>query len=250
MENILIIEDDPNILASLAEIFELAGYSVLTAPDGRVGYTTILEELPDIVVCDVTMPGLDGFELLSAINQRLKDQIIPPFIFLTAKVEAQDVREGMNLGADDYIFKPFDHTYLLKIVRMRLDKRKKLMENQGAAVPNFMTPSTKFSKLALPSEEGLTLVPFDEIIQCEADRAYCVFHLKNGKTILVSKAMREFEEVLLENNFLKVHKSSIVNINYAEKYLRGKGGELLMSNGSLVPVSVRKKEELMRKLKS
>ncbi len=251
MEKVLIVEDDPNIRASLIEIFELAGYSTEAAKDGREGFDAIMEKEPDIVICDVNMPELDGFELLGAINQRMKDQVIPPFLFLTAKVELNDIRNGMRLGADDYILKPFDHNHLLDIVRMRLDRRKLLLQTNGkAAISSQRQIPTSFKKLALPNDEGLMLVSFDEIIKCVADRAYCTFHLKSGKSMLVSKAMKEFEEVLLEHDFLKVHKSSIVNINYAEKYLRGKGGQLLMSDGSIVPVSVRKKEELMRVLKS
>ncbi len=249
MEKILIVEDEMNIRESLGEIFNLAGYQVELASNGKEGYESIMNEKPDLVICDVSMPELDGFELLGAINQRMKDEVVPPFLFLTAKVEPQDIRQGMSLGADDYILKPFDHTHLLEVVRMRLEKRKKLLEKSQGTVSN-QQEFKGFNKLALPNEEGLILVPFDDIIKCQADRAYCHFHLNSGKTILVSKSMKEFEDILMANNFIKVHKSSIVNINYADKYLRGKGGQLLMSDGSIVPVSVRKKEELMRILKT
>lgn len=250
MEKILVVEDETNIREALNEIFELAGYEVETAANGKEGFNAIMEDTPDLVICDVSMPELDGFELLGAINQRMKDEVIPPFLFLTAKVEPQDIRQGMSLGADDYILKPFDHTHLLEVVRMRLDKRKKLLQNGNGSPDEAQIQQYKgFNKLALPNEEGLELVPFDDIMKCEADRAYCKFYLKSGKTILVSKSMKEFEDVLIANGFLKVHKSNIVNINYADKYLRGKGGQLLMSDGSIVPVAVRKKDELMRILK-
>ena len=248
MEKILIVEDDSDIRESLQVILELSGYHITTANNGKEGYAAIMEDCPDMVICDVNMPELDGFELLGAINQRLKDEIIPPFLFLTAKVEPQDIRQGMSLGADDYILKPFDHTLILEIVRMRLDKRKKLIQSGGGDIQPQVNLS--FSKLALPSEEGLTLVPFNEIIRCEADRAYCTFFLSNGQKILVSKAMKEFEQILIAQQFVKVHKSTIVNINYAQKYLRGKGGQLLMSDGSIVYVSSRKKDELMKILRS
>lgn len=248
MEKILIVEDDPNIRESLQEIFDLAGYKTLTSNNGREGYDAIIEEYPDLVICDVDMPELDGFELLGAINQRFTDKIVPPFLFLTAKVEPQDIRQGMSLGADDYILKPFDHLHLLEIVRMRLDKRKKLLENGGVSLQGGGRAG--FNKLALPSDEGLTLVPYEDIIKCQADRAYCTFHLKSGKTILVSKSMKEFEDLLVTHDFLKVHKSTIVNTNYIERYLRGKGGQLIMTDGSLVHVSVRKKDDLMKVLRT
>ncbi|PHR21369.1 MAG: hypothetical protein COA38_18875 [Fluviicola sp.] len=247
MEQILIVEDDKNIRETLQEIFELSGYRVSTAINGKVGYDAIIEDCPDIVVCDVDMPVLDGFELLLALNQRLKDTAVPPFLFLTAKVEPQFLRQGMNLGADDYILKPFGHTDVLNSVRLRLDKRSKLLKNGNLDALNVST--SVFEKLALPCDEGLILISFDEIIKCQADRAYCTFHLANGKSILVSKSMKEFEQLLIAHKFVKVHKSTIVNINYAKRYLRGKGGQLIMSDASIVYVSVRRKEELMQVLR-
>ncbi len=246
MEKILIIEDEQNIRDTLQEILEFSGYEVLTAANGKIGYNVIIDNQPDLVLCDVNMPELDGFELLGAITQRLKDKIVPPFLFLTAKVEREDMRIGMGLGADDYIFKPFDTFDILNIVRLRLDKRQQLLK---------INPPTKtetvfenFDKLALPTEDGLELISFDKIIKCQADRSYCNFHLVANRKILISKPMKDFENLLINKGFLKVHKSTIVNVKYIEKFIRGKSGLLLMLDGSLVNVSVRKKEELMKML--
>ncbi|MCR9173849.1 MAG: response regulator [bacterium] len=247
MEKILIVEDEIGIRETLEEIFELAGYDVSSAKDGKEGYQHIIDDTPDIVVCDVSMPEMNGFELLGAINERLKDSLIPPFLFLTAKVEPKDIRTGMSLGADDYILKPFDHNELLNAVRLRLEKRKKLLGNSKTEAP--VNPSASLGKLAIPSDSGLQMVSFSELIYCEAERAYCRFHLASKKTILVSKSMKEFEDILTRNNFLKVHKSNIVNIQHIDKYLRGSGGQVLMTDGSIVPVSIRKKEQLLKVLK-
>ena len=247
MKHILIVEDNKDIRETLTDIFELAGYKVSTASDGKKGYDSILENRPDLVVCDVDMPVLDGFELLMALNQKMKDSIVPPFLFLTAKVEAQSLRQGMSLGADDYIFKPFDYMDVLNRVQLRLEKRSKLLN--GSKSENNAESKDQFDKIALPCDEGLILISFDEIIKCQADRAYCTFHLSNGNSVLVSKPMKQFEELLLSQGFVKVHKSTIVNINYAMKYLRGKGGQLVMRDSSIVYVSARRKEELMRTLR-
>ena len=246
MDRLLIIEDEEGIRETLKDILELSGYEVFTSKNGKEGFEDIIKYSPDLILCDVTMPELNGFELLSAVNQRFMQigEVVPPFLFLTAKIEKQDIRQGMNLGADDYILKPFNSTDVLDIIRMRLDKRNALLQIKEEA-----EQKSTFKKLALPCEDGLELVFFKDIISCQADRTYCKFNLKGGKTILVSKPMKEFEEVLLKNDFLKVHKSYIVNINYAEKYLKGKGGQLLMSDGSVVFVSVRKKDELLKVLK-
>ncbi|MBT6438453.1 MAG: response regulator, partial [Flavobacteriales bacterium] len=100
MEKILIVEDEQGIRDTLQDILELAGYKVLIACNGKIGYDIIVESEPDLVLCDVNMPELGGFELLEAVNQRFKDEVIPPFLFLTAKVEAESLRYGMSLGAD------------------------------------------------------------------------------------------------------------------------------------------------------
>lgn len=248
MEKVLVVEDDPNIRQSLLEILSLAGYESSGVKDGKEGLNAILESVPDLVICDVSMPELSGFELLEAINHRMRDQVIPPFMFLTAKVEPQDIRQGMSLGADDYILKPFDHKDLLQAVRMRLDKRKKIIQGNGKGLITG-SGDINLNKIALPSETGLILVPFEEIVFCEAERAYCRFHLVSGKKMLISKAMKEFEPILTEHHFFKVHKSYIINIKHIEKYIRGTGGQLLMTDGSLVAVSARKKESLMQLLR-
>lgn len=248
MKHILIVEDNKDIRETLTDIFELAGYKVSTAADGKQGYDSILQNHPDLVICDIDMPVLDGFELLTAINQKMKDAIVPPFLFLTAKVEAQSLRQGMSLGADDYIFKPFDYVNVLNRVKIRLEKRSRLLKESNSE-DNKKIDKGLFDKIALPCDEGLLLVSFDEIIKCQADRAYCSFHLSNGKSVLVSKPMKEFEKLLISHGFVKVHKSTIVNINYAKKYLRGKGGQLVMFDSSIVYVSARRKEELMKTLR-
>ena len=247
MEKILIVEDEQGIRDTLQEILELAGYEVLIAFNGKIGYDVILENQPDLVLCDVNMPELGGFELLEAVNQRFKDEIIPPFLFLTAKVEAEGLRYGMSLGADDYIFKPFSTSDILKTVRLRLDRRNQLLDQRPASKTESVIADA--NKLALPCNDGLELISFDKIIKCQADRAYCNFYLADKRKILVSKPMKDFEEVLSSKNFLKVHKSTIVNIMHIEKFVRGKAGYLLMSDGSSVNVSVRKKEELLHLLK-
>jgi two-component system LytT family response regulator len=244
MEHLLIVEDDLNIRESLSDLLEIYGFKVSSAKNGNEGFEMIMDIRPDLVLCDVNMPELDGFELLGAINQELKDELIPVFLFLTAKVAKEDIRYGLDLGADDYVLKPFDHQEVLKIIRMRLDKRKKLISSGTPVVPQIKL--SLFNKIALPSEDGMVLISFDNIVKCQADRAYCNFYIKDGRKILVSKSMKEFEDILLAHDFLKVHKSTIVNINYITKYINGRGGFLKMEDDSMVIVSVRKKEELMK----
>jgi CRP/FNR family transcriptional regulator, cyclic AMP receptor protein len=115
MKHILLIEDNPEIRENTAEILELANYSVRTAENGKIGVEMALEKKPDLIICDVMMPVLDGYGVLHLVQKNDSLANIP-FIFLTAKAERGDFRKGMELGADDYITKPFSDTELLTAI--------------------------------------------------------------------------------------------------------------------------------------
>src|ERR1700733_15583379 len=121
MKKILLIEDNDDIRTNTAEILELSGYEVIMAENGKTGIEYAIEHKPDLIICDIMMPVLDGYGVLHAIhkNEAIKNT---PFIFLTAKTERSDFRRGMELGADDYITKPFSGTELLNAVDGRLKK--------------------------------------------------------------------------------------------------------------------------------
>ena len=107
MKTILVIEDNNEVRENIAEILELSNYRVLTAPEGKTGVETALKEKPDLIVCDIMMPVLDGYGVLHLLNKH-NDTYGTPFIFLTAKSEKSDFRKGMEMGADDFITKPFE----------------------------------------------------------------------------------------------------------------------------------------------
>jgi len=124
MYSILIIEDNQDIRENTQEILELTGYNVSVAEDGREGVEKAFSILPDIILCDIMMPRLDGYGVRELLleNDLTKDI---PFIFLTAKTDLSDIRKGMNMGADDYLTKPFDDVDLMKSIRLRLEKKEK-----------------------------------------------------------------------------------------------------------------------------
>ncbi|WP_111306892.1 response regulator [Confluentibacter sediminis] len=121
MRKILLIEDDVILRENTAELLELSDYEVVTAPNGKVGLTMAKHSLPDIIVCDIMMPELDGYGVLEALAENEHTKHIP-FIFLSAKTERKDVRKGMDLGADDYITKPFEEEELISAIESRLAK--------------------------------------------------------------------------------------------------------------------------------
>ena len=127
MKKIVLIEDNQEIRESMAEILKLADYNVYTAENGKTGVSLALEHQPDLIICDIMMPVLDGYGVIHLLHKHLPMQYTP-FVFISAKTERSDVRKGMDLGADDYLTKPFDGTELLNVVEARLKKSEFLKE--------------------------------------------------------------------------------------------------------------------------
>lgn len=120
-KTILVIEDNNEIRENTSEILELAGFKTITAENGRQGVDLALKNKPDLIICDIMMPELDGYGVLHLLRKNVETESVP-FIFLTAKTERSDFRKGMEMGADDYITKPFDDSELLSAVEVRLKK--------------------------------------------------------------------------------------------------------------------------------
>jgi CRP-like cAMP-binding protein/AmiR/NasT family two-component response regulator len=138
MKKVLFIEDNTEIRENMAEILELSGYQAITAPDGRKGVTMALETKPDIIVCDIMMPELDGYGVIHMLQKNPSTQNIP-FIFLTAKAERAEIRKGMELGADDYLTKPFNGTELLNAIESRLKKSEALKQHISPGLEGLTT---------------------------------------------------------------------------------------------------------------
>ena len=135
-KKILIIEDNEDVRENTAELLELANYNVVVAENGRVGVVKAREEQPDLIICDVMMPELDGYGVLNMLSREPETSVIP-FIFLTAKADKSDFRKGMNLGADDYLTKPFDENDLLDIIQIRLKKSEVLKKDFSQGIQGY-----------------------------------------------------------------------------------------------------------------
>ncbi|SHF30668.1 cAMP-binding domain of CRP or a regulatory subunit of cAMP-dependent protein kinases [Arenibacter palladensis] len=136
MKTILLIEDDRALRENTEELLELSGYSMITAPNGKIGIQMAKEKLPDIIVCDIMMPEVDGYGVLKELSSNEKTKHIP-FIFLSAKTEHKEIRKGMDLGADDYLTKPFEEEDLINAIESRLAKVELLgrMAQEGSLDP-------------------------------------------------------------------------------------------------------------------
>lgn len=144
---ILIIEDNDDIRESTTEILQLANYEVITADNGKAGVDIAIKQHPDLILCDIMMPELDGYGVLYLLNKSPETSMIP-FIFLTAKAERVDMRKGMEMGADDYLTKPFDDVELLNAIESRLQKKEKLEA--------FYSKSLEYLDSLVPQGDGMS----------------------------------------------------------------------------------------------
>ena len=184
MKTILLIEDDTDIRENLAEILELANYKVFTAPDGQAGVTLAVQQKPDLIICDIMMPVLDGYGVIHML-QKNKDTTNIPFIFLTAKAERAEVRKGMELGADDYITKPFNSTELLNAIESRLKKAELLKRDIPADISGVQTLISTASGKDLLKEltelRSTNVYKKKETIYSEGSRPHRLFYIERGK---------------------------------------------------------------------
>ncbi|SEL39306.1 cAMP-binding domain of CRP or a regulatory subunit of cAMP-dependent protein kinases [Chitinophaga rupis] len=184
MKKILIIEDNPEIRENTQEILELAGYKVFSAENGKDGVEQAIQHIPDLILCDITMPVLDGFGVLHMLqrNDQLKDI---PFIFLTAKTERSDFRKGMEMGADDYITKPFSGTDLLTAIESRLKKaqiKKQVFPPTIQGLRQLMQEATGNSSLRELSEgRNIEKYKKKQAIYVEGNHPLKLFYVQKGK---------------------------------------------------------------------
>jgi CRP/FNR family cyclic AMP-dependent transcriptional regulator len=198
MKKILVIEDNDEVRENTAEILELSNYQVVTASNGKEAVSVALKEKPDLIVCDIMMPQLDGYGVLHLLSKH-KETANVPFIFLTAKSEKQDFRKGMELGADDYITKPFEGTELLNAIETRLKKAQVFKENiiaDAKAINDFINRAKESPNLKLTSDErDIYDYKKKHILYSEGQRPKAVYFVVTGK-IKIYKTSAEGKELI------------------------------------------------------
>ena len=184
MKTILLIEDDTALRENTEELLELSNYKVITAPNGRIGINKALESLPDIIVCDIMMPEVDGYGVLQELSAEETTTHIP-FIFLSAKTEHKEIRKGMDLGADDYLTKPFDEDDLISAIESRLAKAEliaKMEKTTESNSPNAKKELRNLNELKIFFDDKG--VPYDfkigEMIYGEGDHSNKIYLILKG----------------------------------------------------------------------
>lgn len=184
MKKILLIEDNEEIRENTAEILELAAYKVFTAEDGKAGVEIALKEKPDLILCDIMMPVLDGYGVLHMLQKNPETQRTP-FIFLTAKTERSDMRKGMELGADDYITKPFTGAELLSTIESRLRKNELMKQETAAGLQGLdqlqNISSGRDALQELTKDRNINRYKKKQFIYLEGNRPARLYFIQKGK---------------------------------------------------------------------
>ncbi len=202
-KRILLIEDNADVRENTAEILELAGYEVFTAENGKLGIEMAQQQSPDLIICDIMMPVLDGYGVLHLLGKNPKTAATP-FIFLTAKSERSDMRKGMEMGADDYITKPFDDVELLRAVESRLKRMEEQQRVTGSSRENV--------NRMLKSVKGL------EDLKDIASRQTVKFYKK--KDTIFSEGDTPLGLYLLHSGKVKIYKSHQLGKEFITKWIQ------------------------------
>lgn len=239
----IIIDDEPMALNAMERMLEkhCPEVEVVARTKSPEEAVHLIDQLkPDVLFLDIAMPRMDGFSLLEAISYKHAQ-----VIFTTAYDEY--ALQAFKTSAADYLLKPIDASELKQAV----DKVRE--QAQSDSTQNYITDlfdrlqktNKQISTIGLPTMEGLDFVKIEEILYCKSDGNYTQIYLKDGQGLLITRKIKFLEEKLEHDQFVRVHNSYLVNLNYVKKYIKGRGGMLIMSNGDSVPVSVRKKSDFL-----
>ncbi len=239
----IIVEDEIHSRDTLRGLLNryCKNIEIIAEADGyRSGLAAIKEQQPDVVFLDIQMPDGSGFKLLEEL-----DEIKFEIIFTTAF--DQFAIKAIKFSALDYLLKPIDPEELvsaLKKVENKISKSE-VNENIKVLLDNIKSRDPEPHKIVLSTFEKIHIIETDNILRCESDNYYTTFFLTDGKQILISKTLKENEALLGGHNFIRPHKSHLVNVKYIKGFLKSDGGYIEMTDGSHIPVSRRKKEKII-----
>jgi two-component system, LytTR family, response regulator len=239
----IIVDDEPAGRSSLrALLLQVAPFVKVVgeAASAVEAIQHINAHAPQLVFLDVAMPGQDGFHLLAAFDEPAFD-----VIFVTAH-EGYALR-ALKMAATDYLLKPLHEDDLLAAVQKVAKKGRQPRPGLPKELYDLLK-NREPDRIAVPDQEGIRYLRIQDIVRCEAAGSYTVFHLTAAAKITSSRTLADYEELLEPHGFFRVHYSHLINARRVEKYRKGRGGSVLMSDGAEIEVSARRKEAFLQKM--
>jgi len=240
-----IVDDEQDCCESLAVLLERWCPEVKILDicySGEAAIHSIQERAPQILFLDIEMPFMNGFELLEKLGG-----IHFELIFTTSY--DQYAIKAIRFSALDYLLKPVDREELQKAVQKAAQRNQHPLPQQlDMLLQQLKHPTVPLQKIAIPTMEGFQLLAADSIVSCESDSNYTRIYLKDKRKLMAARGLKEMEEILDAYPFIRIHHSHIVNINEVERYVKGEGGYLIMSDGSTINVSRSRKDLLLKRL--
>lgn len=239
----ILIDDELNSLQNLQQ--KLEGFCpdvavVAATQKPEEGLILIRQHQPDVVFLDIEMPKMSGFRMLEELGEYDFD------IIFTTAYNHYSV-DAIRISAFDYLVKPIGIEELQHAVeRLSKSLHKQTKEKIDILKKSLSDNRSQDDKIAISTSEGIEFIPIKNIIHIESKSNYSKIFLMDGKSIIVTKILKDFEEMLLPYNFYRVHNSHLINLNYIQKYVRSQGGHVQLQDGTLIDISRRKKEEFLK----
>ncbi|TDX84849.1 LytR/AlgR family response regulator transcription factor [Epilithonimonas xixisoli] len=242
----VLIDDDGNLREGMKMMINLYApeIQIVGEADSVKTGTELMETAkPDIAFLDILMNDGTGFDILEKLNEKFGN-VNSHIIFITAHEEF--AIKAFRFSALDFLLKPVNPEELQSVLKKikNVIHQNRDSRNIGLLLENIQKKSEGFKKIALSTSEGIHLFEIKDIIRCESEDNYTKFFIKNHKPVMISKTLKEYEEMLKDQGFERIHQSHLINLNELKSYIRKEGGFVIMSDDSQLPVSQRKKERL------
>lgn len=239
----ILIDDEPSSLQNLQQKLEEFCPDIKVVASSNKpeeGIALIRQWKPAVVFLDIEMPRMNGFRMLDELNDLDFD-----IIFTTAYNHY--AVDAIRISAFDYLMKPIAIKDLQSAVeRLTLRHKKQTKDKLDLLKQSLVGQRSQDEKIAIPNSEGLEFITIHQILRIESSSNYSRLFLLDGKNLLVTRLLKDFEDVLTPYRFYRVHHSHLINLNYIQKYIRGEGGQVVMQNGDVIDVARRKKDEFMK----
>lgn len=248
----VLVDDDSNLREGMKALLNRYApeIQIFGEAENVTNAVSVIDQLnPQVVFLDIQLADGTGFDILEKLTEK-NGKIASQVVFITA--HEQYAIKAFRFSALDFLLKPVDPEELQKVIEKIKNTVKKndtfshidlLLENIRKKVDNF-------KRIALSTTDGIHLFEISDIIRCESTDNYTTFHIKNSKPILISKTLKEYEELLSEQGFERIHQSHLINLAYLKSYIKKDGGYVVMSDNSNLPVSQRKKDRLQELIKN